>query len=318
MRSTDHYYFILSCLQAPQDQELQAALQSWLEADSTHRTLYSQVKGLWEQSPEAAWFEDADSEAATQRFLQLLPPASVVPMRSKWWKVAAAAAILIAATAGAWYWQHEPATTWLSKTTGQQPDSLLLSDGSIVYLNKNTRIKYPAAFDGKLRQVELQAGEAFFNVITYPTIPFTVASGPVQVRVLGTSFNLKKGDDAIRVFVLSGKVALGKGEVSLPLEAGKGGVFYPGRNVISNDSEADVNQLSWRTRELHFEDTSIQEVCATLSDYYHVEIIIDKNLSASKKLNANFRDKNLEEVLRTLSALYDYHFEHRGDTIYVH
>ncbi|QJB35022.1 FecR domain-containing protein [Chitinophaga oryzae] len=322
-KPTDHYSFILLCLQSPEDEALQAQLASWLAADAAHRELYRQVRLLWEQSPHAAFFEEADAPAATARFLQLLdqtaataPVVPLTPARRRWWP--AAAAVLLMAVAIAWWQYSRHRVQWIAKTTTGQPDSVLLADGSKIYLNKHASVKYPAAFTGKERAVQLIAGEAFFDIATNPLHPFTVVSGPAQIRVLGTSFNVKAANTTIQVYVLSGSVAVAHQQHSLRLQAGQGASCNTRTGEIKADSAAGNNQLAWRTRELQFTDTSLQAVCEALSNAYGVTMVLDPGISKERKLNANFSNKTLPDILETLTALYDYQFEQLNDTIYVH
>ncbi|SKA07455.1 ferric-dicitrate binding protein FerR, regulates iron transport through sigma-19 [Chitinophaga eiseniae] len=320
-KPTDHYSFILLCLQSPEDEVLQAQLSSWLAEDNSHGELYQQVHLLWEQAPHAAFFEEADAPAATARFLQLLDQvkaaAPVVPLthvRRRWW---AAAVLLMIAAAGWWqYSRHR--IQWIAKTTTGRPDSVLLADGSKIYLNKHASVKYPAAFTGKGREVQLIAGEAFFDIATNPVHPFTVVSGPAQIHVLGTSFNVKAANTTIQVYVLSGSVAVAHQQHSLRLQAGQGASCNTRTGEIKADTSAGNNQLAWRTRELQFTDTSLQAVCEALSDAYGVTMVLDPGISKERKLNANFNNKSLPDILQTLTALYDYQFEQLNDTIYVH
>ncbi|RBL92941.1 FecR family protein [Chitinophaga flava] len=323
-KPTDRHSFILLCLQSPQDAALQSRLQSWLDADEEHRELYRQLKLLWEQAPYAALFEDADAIAATARFLALLDqtPAvtPVLPLRRPRRRLMTAAAAVLFIAAGAAWWQYtRNSIQWLGKTTSSQPDSLLLADGSKIYLNKYSQVRYPAAFKGKERQVELTAGEAFFDIATDPVYPFTVTSGPAQIHVLGTSFNVKAGAEKIQVYVLSGRIALAMEHrpQRLHLQAGQSASC----NTTTGELQAvaaDINQLAWRTHELQFVDTSLQDVCNALSACYGVSMVLDPKISRKRKLNANFSNKTLEEVLQTLTALYDYQFQQLNDTIYVH
>lgn len=322
-KPTDHYSFILLCLQSPEDEVLQAQLASWLAADTANGQLYAQVRLLWEQAPHAAFFEEADAPAATARFLQLLDQtkaaAPVVPLthaRRRWWP--AAAAVLLMAIATGWWQYSRHRIPWITKTTTGQPDSVLLADGSRIYLNKHASVKYPAAFTGKEREVKLIAGEAFFDIATNPVHPFTVVSGPAQIHVLGTSFNVKAANTTIQVYVLSGSVAVAHQQHSLRLQAGQGASCNTRTGEIKADATAGNNQLAWRTRELQFTDTSLQAVCEALSNAYGVTMVLDPGISKERKLNANFSNKTLPDILQTLTALYDYQFEQLNDTIYVH
>ncbi|NSL88859.1 DUF4974 domain-containing protein [Chitinophaga sp. Mgbs1] len=323
-KPTDHFSFMLMCLQSPQDETLQAQLKEWLTADAEARQLYGELKRLWELAPGAAYFEEADAPAATQRFLDqlaLLPAATPVvtmPSHRRRRYIAAAAAVLLLAAGAAWWNMQHREVQWLSKATGPQADSLLLPDGSAIYLNKNSVVLYPATFNIN-RQVHLQAGEAFFRIAADPVHPFTVESGLAQIHVLGTSFNVKNAAGNVHVFVQSGSIAVaGEHEQgSLRLRAGQAATIPANGGAAMADSSASPNQMAWRTHDLLFEDASLQEVCAALSAYYQTNIIAGTPTNQQRRFNAHFNNMKLDDVLQTLSALYDYKFEKRNDTIYV-
>lgn len=300
---------IINHLQSPEDAAALAELNAWLEKAPQNRTYFDQYRQIWELSPEAAVFTEIDVKAATARFKARLPQTKV-----RWLRIAAAAAAIITAVTGTWYWMaHRPSTQYLAKTTTISIDSVMLEDGSRIVLNKHSRIKY------NHRKVQLEYGEAFFDVVSDPSEPFVAYTGGAEVKVLGTSFNLAILQENVKLFVVTGAVNFGTAGSNSPklVTAGKGATYVTGDTAVQLKDRTDYNEVSWRTGELRFIDTPMDEVCEILSEHYQVKVIMENKNRAQLNLNANFSKRTLDEVLQTLSALYDYHYEKRGDTIFI-
>lgn len=302
---------IINHLEEPENMAALTALNAWLEKDPRNRTYFDQYRQIWELSPEAAVFMEVDVQAATARFKAKLPQAKVFPLR---WVKIAAAAVLITAVTGTWYWMaHRPSTQYLAKTTTIAIDSILLEDGTRIVLNKHSQVKYSR------RKVQLEYGEAFFDVVSNPSEPFVAYTGGAEVKVLGTSFNLAILQENVKLFVLTGAVNFGTTGSNSPklVTAGKAATYVTGDTAVQLKDRTDYNEVSWRTGELRFIDTPMDEVCEILSEHYQVKVIMENKNRAQLNLNANFSKRTLDEVLQTLSALYDYHYEKRGDTIFI-
>jgi transmembrane sensor len=302
---------IINHLEEPENGPALLALNAWLEKDPRNRTYFDQYRQIWEQSPEAAVFTEIDAPAATARFKARLPQTKVFPLR--WVKIAAAAAVVTAVT-GTWYWMaNRPSTQYLAKTTTITIDSVVLEDGTRIVLNKHSQIKYSH------RKVQLEYGEAFFDVVADPSETFVAYTGGAEVKVLGTSFNLAILQENVKLFVVTGAVNFGTTGSGSPklITAGKGATYVTGDTAVQLKDRTDYNEVSWRTGELRFIDTPMDEVCEILSEHYQVKVIMDNKGRAQLNLNANFSKRTLDEVLQTLSALYDYHYEKRGDTIFI-
>ncbi|MCY1514907.1 hypothetical protein D9M68_494730 [compost metagenome] len=126
-----------------------------------------------------------------------------------------------------------------------------------------------------------------------------------NVTVLGTSFNIKLSDSTIVLGVMTGRVLFSpyKDGVSSLLTAGQALTYDKVRKEFT--AKGIQNEDAWLTRKLVFVDTPLEEVCKQLSAYYGVEIRLQDNFHTSKKLNANFKDQQLDEVLDVLKEMYN-------------
>ncbi|QGY47171.1 DUF4974 domain-containing protein [Maribellus comscasis] len=161
-----------------------------------------------------------------------------------------------------------------------------LSDGSVVHLNYGSRIKYPQRFLGDAREVKLE-GEGFFEVHHNPDKPFVVKTGKINIKAVGTSFNVHAypEEDIVETVLVNGKVAL-ETENAIK-ESEPIGSMLPGQHITFNTntgeisySKVDVEKyIAWKDGKLIFEDSPIQEVASKLSRMFNVDIQIDEDIS---------------------------------------
>jgi ferric-dicitrate binding protein FerR (iron transport regulator) len=195
--------------------------------------------------------------------------------------------------------------------------SLVLSDGSKVWLNAASSITYPISFTGKERKVSV-TGEAYFEIAHNAAIPFIVESGQNSVKVLGTHFNINAYDDesVVSVTLLEGSVDVRRGTVSK--------VIKPGQQAQINDDEQiklanniDVEHVvAWKNGRISFQGADIGTVMRQMSRWYDVEI------EYNRKMNDLFyadisRSTMLSDVLKALELTTDVHFKIEGRKVRV-
>lgn len=147
-----------------------------------------------------------------------------------------------------------------------------LEDGTEVWLNADSRLRYPETFEGNERRVEV-SGEAYFKVAHHADKPFYVVSGGQEVRVYGTEFNVHAYEDEASIFT-----TLVEGSISLkPVNGNKSELMLtPGKQAVFNkdDASAHVRKVdtevvtSWRSGVFVFEDQSLEQIMRTLSRWY--------------------------------------------------
>lgn len=162
---------------------------------------------------------------------------------------------------------------------------IVLPDGTKVWLNAASSIRFPTAFAGKERDVRI-TGEAYFEVAQDPGKPFRVMVNDMMVQVLGTRFNINAYTDeaAIRTTLLQGAVkvvgngAAGKRQ-SVILEPGEQAQLSA-EDKITLVSNVNVNEvIAWKNNLFWFENSDVKEVMKQLSKWYNVDITIDGNIS---------------------------------------
>lgn len=176
---------------------------------------------------------------------------------------------------------------------------LLLSDGTGVWLNAETELRYPAYFTGNIREVEL-TGEAYFEVTKDATRPFYVKTAGMTVKVLGTSFNVRAyARENEQATLVSGKV-----EIAC---AGKTSEIRPGEQLTLGNGGAEIrkvnvnNYVDWKEQRFAFDDKMLVEVLSDLERWYDVHVFVADNAVQQLRFTANLpKYENLDKVLEII------------------
>lgn len=187
---------------------------------------------------------------------------------------------------------------------------LSLEDGTQVWVNANSQLKFPVKFDKNERRVILD-GEAYFEVSHDTKRPFYVESKGNEVKVLGTHFNINAYNADVRTTLSSGRVQVSHSGESLFLEPGEYANFVGGR---LSKGKADLeHDLSWHNNQFYFKKETIVEIASTLSKWYDIQVKFKQDVALNKVYTGNFkRDVKLSEVLEMLTYVCNLKFELNG------
>ncbi|MCC3155236.1 FecR domain-containing protein [Hymenobacter sp. BT770] len=320
-----------------------ADLRAWVQADPTHLQILTTVTRAWERAAEAAptpvLFSPADVEAAWQRFRPLMTtavyptptarpvatPLAAPAARPMWplqrraaarrWQLVAGLALLLGAgfvlAKTGLFKPREHALTYASADARRM---LRLPDGSTVWLNAHSRLRYagagPAPARG-LRAVQL-TGEAYFEVQHHPSRPFVVSTATARVRVTGTAFNVRAyaAEDSVEVSVTHGRVWLTHVSAadSVQLPAGTRAALHaadaPGRIAARLQSRpaADPNFRAWQTDTLHFADVPVSQVARTLRATFGTAVQLSSPGLGQCRFTGTFPHPQPAQVLAVLAA----------------
>jgi ferric-dicitrate binding protein FerR (iron transport regulator) len=182
-----------------------------------------------------------------------------------------------------------------------QKSSIDLPDGTKIHLNAESEIEFPQEFSADIRLVSLKKGEAFFEV-QKELRPFLVQSGNAKIRVLGTSFNVKKiGNESLQVALVTGKV-------SVDTENGSRMRLEPNEMLVLEDGGAfqktgfdSKEVVGWKDNYLIFKTSSLSEVKRKLELWYGVNIELKGDFDQEWTYSGIYKDEMLENVLRGIS-----------------
>jgi transmembrane sensor len=201
----------------------------------------------------------------------------------------------------------------LLKTANGGQFQLQWTDGSKVWLNAGSSVKYPVQFSGNLRKVQL-IGEAYFEIEKNAQKPFIVEAGRTSISVLGTHFNVHAYPDekTIRVSLAEGIVKINDGEALLP---GELAIIDSSGMVTKSKADLDA-ELAWKNGLFVFKGSNINEVMLQISRWYDVEFVV--NHAVTDHFNAVFpRDKPVSTLLHLLEGTGNVHFKIEGKKIFV-
>ena len=192
---------------------------------------------------------------------------------------------------------------------------LVLGDGTKVWLNAASTLKYPVTFSGTKREIEL-SGEAYFEVAHDQHKPFRVISNGQTVEVLGTHFNVNAYPDekVIRTTLLEGSVKVSAGEISSQIKPGEEVQFKNGHLAVA---PADIEEaIAWKMGFFYFKDDDIQTVMRQLSRWYDVAVKYEGQIPTrefSGQMNKNINASQLMHIL----SIEQIHYRIEGRTIII-
>jgi ferric-dicitrate binding protein FerR (iron transport regulator) len=180
---------------------------------------------------------------------------------------------------------------------------ITLPDGTEVWLNAASSLRYPVAFTGKQREVTL-TGEAYFEVVHNENMPFSVHAGGMDIKDVGTHFNVMAYNDEVAV-----KTTLIEGAVNIS-DGKKNFLLKPGQQAVDMAiQEADVDEaIAWKNGEFSFHHTSIYEVMRQLSRWYNVDVNYKDSLNIYLSGNIT-KNVTVSEVFKMLELAGDVTFK---------
>lgn len=184
---------------------------------------------------------------------------------------------------------------------------ITLSDGTAVWVNSNSELRFPARFDGTERRVHL-TGEAYFEVAKDKAKPFYVETKDMQVRVLGTHFNVSAYGENSRTSLVEGSVEVTTEERNVVIVPGQSAEWSNGKlRVKRADFQKD---LAWKNNEFYFHEDNILNIAHQLKRWYDLDITLSRDVSLTETYSGGIRrDVRLSEVLKMLEFVSDLDFK---------
>lgn len=199
---------------------------------------------------------------------------------------------------------------------------VILADGTRIWLNAGSELSFPKDFSEKpAREVYLE-GEAFFSVAEDKSKPFIVHASDLDIRVLGTSFNVRSyaGEDIVETTLVTGKVALQYSADSsrqVTLLPNQHALFRKNSKTISLEAVNANDYAAWRDGWMIFDDKPFGYIKETLERWYNVKIVIEDESSLSCTFSARFKDMKLEEVLEIFKNTESINYRIEGKMVFI-
>ncbi len=288
-------------------------------------------------------------------------PVINIRKRRRWVSIAAAAVLVGAISFGAWKFSPVKKTETAAAKQLQENEivakrgtksKLLLPDGTQVWLNSDSKLIYNSSFDDTLREVTLD-GEAYFDVVKDPKRPFIVHTSGINIRVLGTAFNVKSyaQEATIEATLVHGlievektnepkssriilhpneklifskpisKVAAKEPDKESALTAAGGKELKPQLISINplprNSTDSNRIETSWVYGKLLFEGDSFRDLALKMERWFNVKISFKNNKVSNYRFGGVFENENIEEALNYLQMVHAFHYSIKGNDVVI-
>lgn len=195
---------------------------------------------------------------------------------------------------------------------------LVLADGSKVWLNSASSLRFPTAFAGTNRVVEL-TGEGYFEVAHNAAKPFQVKVNDMEVEVLGTHFNINGYADEplVKTTLLEGRVKVKKNGNFAYLNPGQQAIIQPAKNEIGLDNDVNIEEvMAWKNGKFLFNGADLETIMRQVSRWYDVDFVYEKKISETISGGLS-RSESISRLLTILEATGKVQFKINGKQIVV-
>lgn len=292
----------------------EAAFQDWLRADPAHQSAFERATDIWADLPGAALLLDEPPVRAPKPTpLPVAGPRRRLPLH----QLALAASLLIAIGIGSFLWLSRPSA--YSTAIGEQKVATL-EDGSRIALNTDSSVE--VRYDPAQRLVELEHGEAMFEVAHNTARPFIVRAGDKQVRAVGTSFVVRREGKEVTVTLLQGKVVVT--DIRPAVRRIAPTYLNPGERLraqpegaVRVDAQPAEIATAWRRGQAMFSDTPLADAVTELNRYGGPRLVVDDPRLAALRVSGVFATNDTGEFARAVAALHGLRIEQTGQTMHI-
>lgn len=195
---------------------------------------------------------------------------------------------------------------------------IILQDGTKVWLNASSSLRFPTSFSGKSREVEI-TGEAYFEVAKNKDKPFFVRSSGQTIEVLGTHFNVNayRDESSIKTTLLEGSVKVSVSSNDIIITPGQQSVVNRSSSTLTIRKADIKSAVSWKEGYFQFDNESIESIMRKVSRWYDVDIYYAKGYTQQGFVGSISRFEDVSKVLKMLELTETVHFKIEGRRITV-
>lgn len=294
-------------------------LEDWIGASTKHLHYFNQMKELWNSTAVADPNLPFDYEKAYSLFAKRVDEKSKFTLQKKekailWRSVSAVAAVMIPFLLLSYYTlfhttpiveKTTPVFTEIVSPNGSKTQ-LRLADGTVVWLNSGSKLLYSDTFGKENRNLEL-IGEAYLNVAHNEHVPLILKVGGLDIKVLGTKFNVNAYPETndVKVSLLEGSVSMSadKGVDTTILKPMETGIYQTNSQEITVKLGLDNNVRTWMTNELIFTGETFKEIAKVLEEHFNVKISIKNKTLQKRCFGGDFGDGySIEKILNIMAV----------------
>lgn len=285
---------------------------------------YQMLKSLWNEAENAGVFQHIDVQSDWQKVRAGLGTNISTRYHRMGWSgyfLRIAAVLIIAVGLTLFIYKHlmPPQNAddgFVILNSDNHIQEFVLPDGSSITLNAGSTLTYNQTFGQQSRDVIME-GEAYFNVMHNESVPFKVFVRESVIEVTGTSFTIRDNNGTVEVTVLSGTVQLSPiDNISRKVQivTNQSGYLLADSEITVKDG-IDVNNLSWKTGLLSFDETPIDSALFDIAHHFRRELYITTNIH--NEITAEFQDQPLYEILKEIEIVAGLKFDTTGNSLIV-
>lgn len=301
----------------------------WITADQANADWLFEMERIWTLKDQLRFSDQQEIEMAYARFMSGLQEKDREvktirkrPVYLSWIKYAAAIVLVGLLSTNLYFLVKEkPSTMNTVEVPNGQRASLTLSDGTKVWLNSHSKFTYPAQFSSKNRDVKLE-GEGFFEVVRNEEAPFVVHADLLQVKVLGTKFNVRVYEEEPSSITLAeGKVevATNDSEHKVTLRPNEQ-VVYSKENGLAVNKSVNASLIkSWTVGEAAYVNELLSDIIADLERRFDVHITVKDQELNNELFTSRFKETaTIDQVLTLLKDTRRLDYTIQGDQIQIY
>ena len=290
----------------------------WLKESSDNKLYFSHIRTIWLSQQKNSINQERYANDAFHLFEKQLQKKRMLKQTirlNQFVKIAASVAILICCSISMFLLGKQ--TTHTAQETSlmvmnhvfignHSKDSVLLPDGSIVWLNANSKLSFPEHFSAENRTVKLE-GEGYFEVKKNTESPFLVEMDNFTVKVLGTSFNIRnhKNDKQIETTLVTGKIEVSIPSINQKLQ------LDPNQQIKFNQEDCTYNInhvkasdcIVWTNDKLICTKEPLSDILDKMERWYGMNISCTPQVNLSQQLSLTIRKETPEEILKVLTLI---------------
>lgn len=283
-------------------------LSEWLNESEKNREEFRRLKNYWDA--EVSFSHSVPPALSADKLLQTISKQSKRTKRMQFWRIAAplvAAVALLFIFSTAFFLQqtNSHVSEYYTLLTDDHKSDFTLDDGTVITLNKNSRLTYSDAFGKSNRSVQLE-GEAYFEVAKDASKPFAVEMNGASIIVLGTHFNVKAdtGSDDITATLVEGSIRFEGAKQHIVMTPNQQLIFSRSTNKVDIKHVDTDTFISWKDGLLKYKSIPFIELIKELESIYKVEIQVDSEelMKPAITVSGTFsKEQSIEQILKVIS-----------------
>ena len=302
-------------------------VQNWISANRTNAAWLFEMERIWSLKDILRYSDRKEIEAAYRRFVRVTSQAKQEQavkrqLHRGWMRYAAAVAIVCLLAANIYQAFRSKSSDEVAVNTVEVPIghlvAITLSDSSKVWLNSGSVLNYPAKFDHKNRVVYL-VGEAYFEVTADKECPFVVNTSALDVKALGTKFNVQSyRDDDVSVSLLEGQLYIQAGKQWVLMAANELVTWSKASGLKYYKNKEVRHAAQWTSGEMIFVDERMANIAKTLERQFGVTIVIDTPELADERFTCRTQQNaTLEQVLDLFKRTKKLNYSIKEKTVHI-